>query len=230
MRRITRRAGASSERRRSRPGCYSTQSCADRIGEPDKGGDNLSKCDGYRAGVPCWVAAVLPDPEKAVAFYTELFDWEARETMGLAHPKSTSSAPFVAATSPRSARSAAGRAVRARVAHQHPGGERRLYHRQGEKSGRSVVMKPSDLLDAAREAVVSDQVGQSSACGSKASTRVPGSLTSRVHGAAVFCTRELPVANYGKDLASSSRRTPLSVSITRNLSSPAFVVWQQYGK
>ena len=66
-------------------------------------------------------------------------------------------------------------------------------------------MKPSDLLDAAREEVVSDQVGQSSACVSKASTRVPGSLTSRVHGAAVLCARELPVANYGKDLASPSR-------------------------
>src|SRR5919112_2931503 len=125
-----------SERRRSRPGWYSTQSSADRIGEPDKGGDNLSERDGYRAGVPCWVAAVLPDPEKAVAFYTELFDWEARETMELTHPNSTSSAPFVAATSPRSARSAAGRAVRARVAHLHPGGERRLHHRQDEKSGR----------------------------------------------------------------------------------------------
>src|SRR5919112_6120712 len=87
-----------SERRRSRPGWYSTQSSADRIGEPDKGGDNLSERDGYRAGVPCWVAAVLPDLEKAVAFYTELFEWEARETMGLTHPISTSSAPFVAAT------------------------------------------------------------------------------------------------------------------------------------
>src|SRR3712207_5679276 len=95
MRRLTRRAGASSERRRSRPGWYSTQSSADRIGEPDKGGDNLTERDGYRAGVPCWVAAVLPDLEKAVAFYTELIDWEARETMGLTHPKSTSSAPFV---------------------------------------------------------------------------------------------------------------------------------------
>ena len=98
------------------------------------------------------------------------------------------------------------------------------------RAGGSVVMKPSDLLDAAREAVVSDQVGQSSACVSKASTGVPGSLTSRVPGAAVFCARELLVPNYGKDLASPSRRTPFSVSITRNLSSLWFVVWQQYGK
>src|SRR5918999_5732751 len=135
MRRLTRRAGASSERRRSCPGCYSTQSSADRIGEPDKGGDNLSERDGYRAGVPCWVAAVLPDLEKAVAFYTELIDWEARETMELTHPKSTSSAPFVAATSPRSARSAAGRARPAPGGHLHPGGGGRLPPRPGEKKG-----------------------------------------------------------------------------------------------
>src|ERR687893_86722 len=41
----------------------------------------MSERDGYEAGVPCWVAAILPDPEKAVGFYTQLFGWEARETM-----------------------------------------------------------------------------------------------------------------------------------------------------
>ena len=42
----------------------------------------MSERDPYQAGIPCLVTAVLPDPEKTVAFYTELFDWEARETMG----------------------------------------------------------------------------------------------------------------------------------------------------
>ena len=93
------------------------------------------------------------------------------------------------------------------------------------RAGGSVVVEPLDLPDAAREAVVSDQVGQSSACGSKARTRVPGSLTSRVHGAAVFCAPELLVENYAKDLANSNRSTPLAESRARNLSSPAFVVW-----
>ena len=37
----------------------------------------MSTRDGYRHGVPCWVAAVLPDPEAGVAFYGELFGWEA---------------------------------------------------------------------------------------------------------------------------------------------------------
>jgi predicted enzyme related to lactoylglutathione lyase len=29
-----------------------------------------------------WVAAILPDPERAVTFYAELFRCEARETIG----------------------------------------------------------------------------------------------------------------------------------------------------
>ena len=35
----------------------------------------MSERDGYEPGVPCWVATVHPDPEKAVGFYTELFAW-----------------------------------------------------------------------------------------------------------------------------------------------------------
>jgi hypothetical protein len=54
-------------------------------------------------------------------------------------------------------------------------------------------------------------------------------ICTRVHGAAAFCARELLVENYGKVLASSNRSTPLSESRARNLSSPVFVVWQQYG-
>jgi uncharacterized protein len=41
----------------------------------------MSERDGYQPGVPCWIAAVHPDPERAVAFYTELFGWEARNLM-----------------------------------------------------------------------------------------------------------------------------------------------------
>ena len=37
----------------------------------------MSERDGFQAGVPCWVAAILPDPEAGVAFYTELFGWRA---------------------------------------------------------------------------------------------------------------------------------------------------------
>jgi hypothetical protein len=44
-----------------------------------------------------------------------------------------------------------------------------------------------------------------------------------------FCVYEPLVENYGKHLANSNRSTPLSESRARNLSSPVFVVWQQYG-
>jgi predicted enzyme related to lactoylglutathione lyase len=41
----------------------------------------MSERDGYQPGVPCWIACVHPDPEKAVTFYTELFGWEATNLM-----------------------------------------------------------------------------------------------------------------------------------------------------
>jgi len=41
----------------------------------------MSERDGYQPGVPCWIACVHPDPEKAVTFYTELFGWEAKNLM-----------------------------------------------------------------------------------------------------------------------------------------------------
>ena len=48
--------------------------------------------------------------------------------------------------------------------------------------------------------------------------------------ASAFCVYELQLENYGKHLANSNRSTPLSESRARNLSSPVFVVWQQYGR
>jgi uncharacterized protein len=40
----------------------------------------VSERDGYQHGVPCWVDTWQPDADAAVAFYTELFGWEAEET------------------------------------------------------------------------------------------------------------------------------------------------------
>ncbi|MGO9909207.1 MAG: VOC family protein [Solirubrobacteraceae bacterium] len=37
----------------------------------------MSERDGYPAGVPCWVDNLVPDPERAMEFYGELFGWEA---------------------------------------------------------------------------------------------------------------------------------------------------------
>src|ERR1700737_2242732 len=46
----------------------------------------MSERDGYQPGVPCWVAAVQPDPEKAVGFYEGLFGWEAVNLMSSESP------------------------------------------------------------------------------------------------------------------------------------------------
>jgi hypothetical protein len=55
-------------------------------------------------------------------------------------------------------------------------------------------------------------------------------ICTRAHGAAAFCAHETLIENYGKHLANSNQSTPLSESRARNLSSPVFVFWQQYGK
>src|SRR2546423_5548720 len=46
----------------------------------------MSERNGYEHGVPCWVAAVHDDPERAAAFYTELLGWETESLMPADHP------------------------------------------------------------------------------------------------------------------------------------------------
>ena len=41
----------------------------------------MSERDGFAPGVPCWVDTWQPDADAAVGFYTELFGWEAEDTM-----------------------------------------------------------------------------------------------------------------------------------------------------
>ena len=41
----------------------------------------MSQRDGFQAGVPCWVDTWQPDADAAVAFYAELFGWQAEDTM-----------------------------------------------------------------------------------------------------------------------------------------------------
>jgi uncharacterized protein len=48
----------------------------------------MSERDGYASGVPCWVTAVEPDPDRAAAFYAGLLGWESEDLMGLDHPAS----------------------------------------------------------------------------------------------------------------------------------------------
>jgi uncharacterized protein len=41
----------------------------------------MSERNGYAPGVPCWMASVQKDPDRAAAFYSELFGWEAENLM-----------------------------------------------------------------------------------------------------------------------------------------------------
>jgi predicted enzyme related to lactoylglutathione lyase len=41
----------------------------------------MSERDGFQAGVPCWVDTWQPDAVAAMSFYTEIFGWEAEDTM-----------------------------------------------------------------------------------------------------------------------------------------------------
>jgi predicted enzyme related to lactoylglutathione lyase len=41
----------------------------------------MSERDGFQAGVPCWVDTWQPDADAAKTFYTQLFGWEAEDTM-----------------------------------------------------------------------------------------------------------------------------------------------------
>src|SRR5918997_2983109 len=120
----------------------------------------MSERDGYQAGVPCWVASVYPDPEKAVAFYTELFGWEAEETMGANSPGKY----YVCRLRGRDV--AAVGSPRGGGAHLVPVWDTYIWVESADDTvakvtdaGGSVVMEPFDLLDAARIGVFADPAG-----------------------------------------------------------------------
>src|SRR3712207_2784899 len=120
----------------------------------------MSERDGYQAGVPCWVASVHPDPEQAVAFYTEVFGWEAEETMGINSPGRYYLCRLrgrdVAAVG--SQRGGGGSILAA-------GGNYNWVEGADEPvtmvtdAGGDVIMEPFDLLGAARVAVLADPAG-----------------------------------------------------------------------
>ncbi len=41
----------------------------------------MSERDGFQHGVPCWVDTWQPDADAAVDFYTQVFGWDAENTM-----------------------------------------------------------------------------------------------------------------------------------------------------
>jgi predicted enzyme related to lactoylglutathione lyase len=120
----------------------------------------MSERDGYEPGVPCWVATIHPDPEKAVSFYTELFGWDATNLM----PPELPSKFFVCTLRGRDV--AAVGSERGGGAPSVPAWDTYISAESADDTvakvtdvGGSVVMEPFDLLDAARMAVVADPAG-----------------------------------------------------------------------
>ncbi len=119
----------------------------------------MSERNGYEPGVPCWVATVHPDPEKAVIFYTELFGWEATNLM----PPGSPSKYFVCT---RRGRDVAAVGSARGGAPSVPAWDTYILAESTDDTvakvtdaGGSVVIEPFDLLDAARVAVLADPAG-----------------------------------------------------------------------
>jgi uncharacterized protein len=120
----------------------------------------MSERDGFEPGVPCWIASVHPDPERAVDFYTELFGWEAANTM----PPDSPGRYYVCTLRDRAV---------AAIGSERGGGTPSVAAwgtyiwvenaddaaRRVTDAGGRIVMEPFDLLDAGRLGVVADPTG-----------------------------------------------------------------------
>jgi uncharacterized protein len=115
--------------------------------------------DGYIPGVPCWVDTSHPDPEAAVAFYSELFGWEFEDVM----PPGSERRYFIARIGGGDV--AAIGSVREGTP---PAAMWNTYiwvqsadetAAMVRKFGGSVVMEPFDVIDAGRMAVCTDPEG-----------------------------------------------------------------------
>jgi predicted enzyme related to lactoylglutathione lyase len=120
----------------------------------------MSARDGFQPGVPCWVAAVLPDPEAGVAFYTALFGWEEADIMPAEgrgrYRVCTLGGRDVAAIG--SGRGGEAPGVPAWGTYIWVDSADQAAARAAEARG-SVVAAPFDLLDAGRLAVLADPAG-----------------------------------------------------------------------
>ena len=120
----------------------------------------MSERDGFQVGVPCWVAAVLPDPEAGVAFYTELFGWEAADIM----PPDGPGRYYVCTLGGRAV--AAVGSGRGGQTPDVPAWGTYIWVDSADttttkaaEAGGSVIAAPFDLLDAGRLAVLADPAG-----------------------------------------------------------------------
>jgi uncharacterized protein len=119
----------------------------------------MSERDGYQHGVPCWVDTWQPDADAAVAFYEELFGWEAEDTM----PAEVSGKHYMCRLRGRDVAAVASRPEEAP-----PVISWNTYvwvddaERTAEKAteaGGAVLKDPFDALDGGRIAIIADPAG-----------------------------------------------------------------------
>jgi predicted enzyme related to lactoylglutathione lyase len=133
----------------------------------------MSERDGYQHGVPCWVDTWQPDADAAMSFYTELFGWEAEDTM----PEDVEGSHYMCRLRGRDVAAIASRpegALRgmrgrsAGEAEERPDSSWTTYVwvedvdgtvAKVRESGGSVPKEPFDSLDGGRIAVIADPAG-----------------------------------------------------------------------
>jgi uncharacterized protein len=120
----------------------------------------MSERDGYRPGVPCWVDTWQPDAEAAVAFYSQLFGWEAEDTM----PPDTPGKHFMCRLRGRDVAAVASRPGKATATAPAWGTYIWVESAEGtaaqmSETGGSVVMEPFAALDGGRIAILADPAG-----------------------------------------------------------------------
>jgi predicted enzyme related to lactoylglutathione lyase len=120
----------------------------------------MSERDGYQPGVPCWVDTWQPDAEAAVDFYTQVFGWEAEDTM----PPDTPGRHFMCRLRGRDVAAIASRPDEAPPTP--PAWGTYVWVDSAEDTaakatdmGGRVVMEPFDSLDGGRIAVLADPAG-----------------------------------------------------------------------
>jgi uncharacterized protein len=120
----------------------------------------MSERDGYQAGVPCWIDTWQPDADAAVSFYTQLFGWQAEDTM----PPDSSGKHFMCRLRGRDVAAVASRPGKAPATAPAWGTYIWVESADGtaaeaSRTGGSVVMEPFAALDGGRIAIVADPAG-----------------------------------------------------------------------
>jgi predicted enzyme related to lactoylglutathione lyase len=120
----------------------------------------MSERDGYQPGVPCWIDTWQRDADGAVRFYTELFGWDAEDTM----PPGTPGKHYMCRLRGRDVAAIASRPEAA--APPPPAWTTYVWVESAEgvaakvtDAGGSVLMAPFPSLDGGRIAVVADPAG-----------------------------------------------------------------------